>query len=50
MPHFTNDFGTISATKTIEQPVNLKTKTLACQMGSVTLRGAEDEHLPFRRV
>ena len=42
--HSTNEFSTISARNRIEQPVNPKLKTVACQRGSITLTGAEDEH------
>ena len=35
---------TVSANETIEQPMNSKAKTLACQMGSRTLNGAH-EHI-----
>lgn len=41
--HFTNDFGTIAARAPIEQPLNLKLKTVACQKLSTTLKGAEDD-------
>lgn len=29
--------------------MNLKTETVACQMGSLTVRGPEDEHLGIQR-
>jgi DNA-binding NtrC family response regulator len=35
---------------TIEQPVNPRLKTVACQAGSTTLKGAEDEHLVYKRA
>jgi hypothetical protein len=40
------DFSTISARKPIEQPVNPKTKTVACQTALRTFKGAEDEQCP----
>jgi hypothetical protein len=42
--HSTSDFSTILAENRIEQPVNPKPETVACQTGSVTLISAEDKH------
>jgi len=41
--HLKKDFSTISARNRLDQPVNPKLETVACQTGSVTFISAEDE-------
>lgn len=43
--HSTNDFSTIWPRKTIEQPVNPRSETVACQMASTTLLWLRNLHI-----